>query len=69
LHRDKDENIKCKAYFAEFGQSECVYFNINESSNKINTFLYKECGPYVIQIRKCLHEVFTLHKRYINRTT
>jgi len=34
----------------------------------INTFLYKECAPDVIQIRKCLHEVFTLHIRYINRT-
>ena len=26
LHRDRDGNIKCKAYFAEFAQSECVYF-------------------------------------------
>jgi len=34
LHRDRDENIKRKAYFAEFGQTECVYFTINESSNK-----------------------------------
>jgi len=23
-----------KAYFAEFGQSECVYFTTNETSNK-----------------------------------
>jgi len=34
LHKDKDENIKYKAYFAEFGQSECAYFNINETSKK-----------------------------------
>jgi len=40
LHRDGDENIKCKAYFAEFGQSECVYFTINETSNKHD--LYKK---------------------------
>jgi len=26
--------LKCKAYFAEFGQSECVNFTINETSNK-----------------------------------
>jgi len=24
LHRDRDENIKCNAFFAKFGQSECV---------------------------------------------
>jgi len=29
-----DGNIECKASFAEFGQSECVYFTINETSNK-----------------------------------
>ena len=34
LHRDRHENIKWKAYFAEFGQSECVYFTKNETSNK-----------------------------------
>jgi len=34
LHSDKDEYIKCKVYFAQFGQSESVYFTINESSNK-----------------------------------
>jgi len=34
LHGDRGENIKCKAYFAEFGQSECVYFTKNETSNK-----------------------------------
>jgi len=28
------ENITYKAYFAEFGQSECVYFTTNEISNK-----------------------------------
>jgi len=40
LHRDRDENIKCKAYFAEFGQSEYVFFTINETSNKQD--LYKK---------------------------
>jgi len=39
LHRNRDEHIKCKAYFPEFGQSECVYFTINETSNKQD--LYK----------------------------
>ena len=34
LHKDRDENIKCKAYFAEFGQSECVYFTITETSDQ-----------------------------------
>jgi len=34
LHRDREENIKFKAYFAEFGQSGCVYFTKNETSNK-----------------------------------
>jgi len=34
LRRHKDKIIKYKAYFAEFGQSECVYFTINETSNK-----------------------------------
>jgi len=46
LHRDKDENIKRKAYFAESGQSKCVYFTISETS--INKFLYKQYGPNVI---------------------
>jgi len=73
LHRDKDENIKCKAYFAEFGQTECVYFTINETSNKqvfknLNNILpmlqKKQYGPSVT----CLHKVFTLHIRCINRT-
>jgi len=40
VHRDRDENIKCKAYFAEFGHSGCVYFTINETSNKQD--LYKK---------------------------
>jgi len=40
LHRDRDENIKWKAYFAEFGQSECAFFTINETSNKQD--LYKK---------------------------
>jgi len=40
LHRDKDENIKRKAYFAEVEQSECVYFTVNENSNKQD--LYKK---------------------------
>jgi len=47
LHRDRDENIKSKAYFAEFGQSECVYFNINETSNKQDLF-FKKYGRNVI---------------------
>jgi len=34
LHRDRDENIKYKAYFAEFGQSECVHLIINETFKK-----------------------------------
>jgi len=34
LHRDRDENIKCKAYFAEFAQSECVYFTITETPDE-----------------------------------
>jgi len=34
LHRDRDDNIKYKAYFAEFGQSEYVYFTITESSDQ-----------------------------------
>jgi len=34
FHRNRDENIRCKAYFDEFGQSECVYFTIYETSNK-----------------------------------
>jgi len=38
LHRNRDEHIKCKAYFPEFGQSECVYFTINETSNKQDSY-------------------------------
>ena len=34
LHRGRDGNIKCKAYFAEFTQSECVYFTITETSDQ-----------------------------------
>jgi len=34
LHKGRDENIKYKAYFAEFGQSECVYFTITETSDQ-----------------------------------
>jgi len=59
LHKDRDKNIKCKAYFAEFGQSECAYFTINETSNK-QVFISKY-GPNIIEMRKCLHKVFTLH--------
>jgi len=47
MHRDRDENIKCKAYFAEVGQSECVYFAINQTSNK-HVFIQKKYGPNVI---------------------
>jgi len=31
LHRDRDKNIKWQAHFAEFGQSECVYFTKNQT--------------------------------------
>jgi len=60
LHSDKDENIKRQAYFAEFRQTECVYFTINETSNKqvyknLNNMVpmlqKKQYGPNVIQIR------------------
>jgi len=34
LPRDRDESIEYKAYFAEFGQSECVYFTISETSDQ-----------------------------------
>jgi len=27
LHRLRGENVICKAYFSEIGQSECVYFS------------------------------------------
>jgi len=41
LHRDRNKNIKCKAYFAEFGLSEFgLYFTINETSSKQD--LYKK---------------------------
>ena len=45
LHRDKDENIKCKAYFAEFEQSESVYFTKNKTSSR-HVFI-KQSGPNV----------------------
>ena len=44
MRRDRDE-IKCKAYFAQFGQSECVYFTKNETSHK-QVFIPKH-GPIV----------------------
>jgi len=63
LHRDKDENIKCGAYFAQFGQSECVYFTINESSNK-HVFIKKKYGPmlykYVSAYMKYLHYIYVI---------
>jgi len=76
LHRDRDENIKCKAYFGEFGQAECVYFTINETSNKqvlknLNNMvpmLQKKTIWSQCYINTCLHKVFTLHIRCINRT-
>jgi len=40
LHTDINENINCKAYFSEFGQSICVYFTKNETSNK-HVFIQK----------------------------
>jgi len=45
LHKDRDENIKLKAYFVELGQSECVYFTENETSN--NQVFDKKYGPNV----------------------
>ena len=45
LHRGRDKNIERKAYFAEFGQSDCVYFTENETSNE--QVLYKKYGPNV----------------------
>jgi len=57
LHRDRDENIKCQAYFVEFGQTESVYCTINETSNKqvsknLNNMVpmlqKKQYGPSVI---------------------
>jgi len=62
LHRDRDENAKCKAHFAEFGQSQCVYFTINETSNKQvfikNMFpmLYKHVRIYI----KYLHYIYVI---------
>jgi len=54
------QNIKCKAYFAKFGQSECVYFTIDESYNKHN--LYKNMVPmsykYVSVYIKYLHYIY-----------
>jgi len=62
LHRDKDDNIKCKANFAAFGQSECVYFTINETSNKqvfiksMVPMLYKYVSVYI----KYLHYIYVI---------
>jgi len=53
LYRDRDENIKCKTYFAEFGQSECAYFTINEflinkfCIRNMVTILYKYVSVYI----------------------
>jgi len=47
LHRDRDKNVKCKAYFAEVGQSESVYFITNKTSNK-QVFIQKICPQYHI---------------------
>ena len=58
LHRDRDENIKCEAYFAEFRQSECVYFTITQTSNE-HLFIKKNMVPmlykYVSVYIKYLH--------------
>jgi len=60
VHKDKDENIKCKAYF---GQSECVYFTLNETSNK-HVFIQKKMGPmfykYVSVYMKYLHYIYVI---------
>jgi len=56
--------MKHKAYFAEFGQSECVYFTTNETSHR-QVFLYKNVVPmlykYVSVYVKNLH----LHRLYV----
>jgi len=62
LHRDRDENIKCKAYFADFRQFECVYFTINESY--INKFSYKNMVPMLYKYGsvyiKYLHYIYVI---------
>jgi len=65
---DRVDNIKHKVYFAEFGQSESVYFTINETSNKqvVIYIIWSQCYINTQVLRKCLHKVFTLHIRYIN---
>jgi len=42
---DRDENIKYSAFFAEFGQSEYVYFT--KMKLLISKSLYKKYGPSV----------------------
>jgi len=44
FHRDRDENIKCKAYFAEFGQSKCVYC-ISQKMKLVISFYTKNMVP------------------------
>jgi len=45
LAQGRDKNVKCKAYFADFGQSESVYFT--KIKLLINKFLYKKYGPNI----------------------
>jgi len=63
LHRDREENIKYKAYLAEFGQSESVYFTINQTSNKY-VFILKNMVPmlykYVSVYIKYLHYIYVI---------
>jgi len=71
LHRDREENIKCKAYLAEFGQSKCVYFTINKTSNKY-VFILKNMVPilykYVsVYIKYLQYITYTLHKPHVHR--
>jgi len=59
-----DENIKCKAYFAEFGQSEYIYFTINETSNK-HVFIEK-MFPMLYKYES-IYIAYTLHTPHVHR--
>jgi len=56
MHRDRDENIKCKAYFADFGHSESVYFTKNKTSNKqvFIQIIWPKCHINRMQVFKLL---------------
>jgi len=63
LRRDRDVNIKGKACFVDFGQSECVYFTV-QMKRLINKFLYKNMFPtlykYVSVYIKYLHYIYVI---------